>query len=255
MKRALVIVVVMVCYVTAVPAQVTSDGSDSLSSFFQFDDPPPLSCLFTYFPPFFIEHGIELKWFIRSKTFRKIRERYGDPRAVDAIFIRAMQMTNNNTAVSLLLATIACMDHQIVGLKAPIFALYFPLSNESEQEFNRRMRNLPAQLYKDTPSTPSGDRDKLQHFFGSTFLTFVFESRQPAERIGDFIEQGEDAFIVDGVLDDRDIRANRQGQEFGLALLDDNHRLPSDFLKYELAGVSLRDSTQFTDQPTCSGIW
>lgn len=255
MKRVLVIVVVMVCSVGDVSAQPMIDSSDSLSAFFQFDDPPPLNCLFTFFPPFFIEHGIELKWFIRSKTFRRIRERFGDPRAIDAIFIRAMQMTNNNTAVSLFLATIACMDHQIIGLKVPIFALYLPLSNESEQEFNRRVSNLPRKLYEDSPMTSSGDRDKLQHLFGSTFLTFIFESRQPAERIGDFVEQGEDAFIVDGVLDERDMRANRQGQEFGLALLDDNHRLPSEFLNHEIAGATLTDSTQFTDQPICSGIW
>ena len=238
-----------------VSAQSTIDSTELLSAFFQFDDPPPLSCLFTYFPPFFIEHGIDLKRFIRTKTFKRVRERFGDPRAVDAIFIRAMQMTNNNTAVSLLLATIACMDHQLVGLKVPIVALYFPLSNESDEEFDRRVQNLPRKLYKDSPPTPNGDRDKLQHFFGSTFLTYVFESRQPAERIGDFIEQGEDAFIVDGVDDDRDMRTNRQGQEYGLALLDDNHRLPSEFLKSEIAGATLKGSTLFTDQSTCSGIW
>ena len=229
--------------------QLKNDTADTLRRYFQFDDPSGLSCLFTYFPPVFIQHGIELKDFIRSKTFRAIRLAYGDVRAVDAVYVRAMQMTNNNTAMALLLAAIATFDHRLVGLKVPVFQLFFPLSNESLEQFNWRVNNLPVQLYADTP--PSGDRDKLQHFFGSAFLTFIFESRDVAERFGDFVEEGEDTFIVDGVLDNRDLRADRQGQDFGIALLGDNNRLPSKFLKFQIASknVSLLESLP------CTGVW
>jgi hypothetical protein len=220
--------------------------TDSLSSYFEFEDASPLSCLFTYFPPFFIQHGIELKSFVRSKTFHRLRNVYGDVRALDALFIRAMRMTNNNTAVSLLLATIASFDHRVVGLKIPVFNLYFPLSDESERDFLRRIKNLPSRLYADTPNDSSGDRDKLQHFLGSAFLTFAFESQDAAMRIGDFVEEGEEAFIVGGVNDDRDLRSDRQGQAFGAALLDDNRRLPSEFLKRGAAGVSSSASASCT---------
>lgn len=233
MRLAVLTVSLTVFLIHPSAAQPNNTNPDSLSSYLRFDESGSIDFLAAYFPPFFIQSGIELKSFIRSNLFLRLRRQYGDTRSVDAIYTRAMKITNDNTAVALLLSVIACFDHRIVGLKIPVFALFFPLSNESEIEFNRRVKNLPTKIYRDTP--PTGDRDKLQHFFGSAFLSFVFESRQPAERIGDFIEEGEDAFIVDGALDERDMRANHQGQEFGLALLKNNHQLPSEFLTTNLA--------------------
>jgi len=231
-------------------------ATDSLRPYFEFENPSPLSCLYIYFPPFLIQHGIETKSFIRSKTFRQIRERFGDVRSVDAIYIRAMQMTNNNTAIALLLSTIGCIEHSLVGLNVPVFSLYFPLTNESEQEFSRRVQRLPSRLYSDTPNTEAGDRDKLQHFFGSAFLTFIFESRDAAMRFGEFVEKGEDAFIVGGVDDDRDRRADRQGQHFGAALLDDNRRLPSEFLGVQLSSeTNMLFVSYVNNVPLCSGRW
>lgn len=231
-------------------SQTPETPGDSLARYLQFEDPSPLSCLFTWFPPFFIQHGIELKAFIRSGTFRRIRQKYGDPRALDAIFIRAMQLTNNNTAVALLLSAISSFDHRLVGVRVPVFRLFFPLSDESDEEFARRVRHLPAKLYADSPRDSSGDRDKPQHFFGSAFFTFICESEASADRFGEFIERGEDAFIVGGVDDERDRRANHQGQRFGAALLDDNRRLPSDYL-----GLSHSSGSVYRNLPFCIGVW
>ena len=225
------------------------NGNDSLARYLQFDDPSPLSCLLTLLPPVFIQHDLELKSFIRSATFRRIRDRYGDPCAANAIYVRAMQLTNNNTAIALLLSAFASFDHQVIGLKVPVFALFFPLTNESDQEFDHRVRNLPTELYPDTP--PAGDRDKLQHFFGSAFLSFVLESAPPADRFGEFVEQEEGQWIVGGANDDRDRRSNRQGQHFGLSLLDNNRRYPSDFMQLRLA-KSKKPSMNDTH---CEGIW
>jgi len=203
--------------------------TDSLSAYFQFDSTSGLGFLQTYFPSFFIQNGLELKSFIRSGTFKQLRLQVGDLKSIDAIFIRAMKLTNNNTAVALFLSTVACFDHRTIGLNVPVFALFFPLSNESGAEFKERVANLPRKLYADTPRGKIGDRDKLQHFFGSAFIAYAFESSEPAERASDFIENGEEAFIVDGTLDTRDIRANRQGQRFGLALLKNHCQLPSEY--------------------------
>jgi hypothetical protein len=167
-----------------------------------------------------------------------------------------MQMTNNNTAMALLLSTISCFDHKLVGIDVPLFNLYFPLSNESEEEFTRRAKHLPAHLYDDSPATEQGDRDKLQHFFGSAFLAFVFESADASMRFGEFVEKGEDAFIVGGINDDRDLRADRQGQDFGIAVLDDNRRFPSEYLKAPLVSGSREGSASFVnDVPLCGGVW
>ena len=235
----MIILLILVVYHDG-KSQPERPSSDSLSAYFIFDDPAPLSCLYTWLPPFFIQHGIEMKSFIRSRAFREIRQTYGDRKSIDAIYVHAMQLTNNNTAVALFLSAVATFDHRTVGFKIPLLSLFFPLSNESDEEFDRRLRHLPVQLYDDTP--PEGDRDKLQHFFGSAFLTVLFESSHPAVRIGDFIEVGEDAIIVDGVDDVRDRRANRLGSRFGRAVLDDNHRLPSEFFRIDVKKNSIPDS-------------
>lgn len=206
---------------------------DSLEQYFRFKKTTAIGFLFNYFPPFLIERGMELKSFIRSKTFGDIRTTYGDTKAIDAMYLRAMQLTENNTGVALFLSTISAFDHKIVGIENPFFLLYFPLTSESDNEFTRRVRNLPTHIYDDSPI--QGDRDKIQHFFGSAFLAYIFESRCAAERFGSLIELGEDVFIVNGVLDKRDERANQQGREFGLALLQNSRRLPSEFLKFHIA--------------------
>lgn len=234
-------------------AQQATIPPDSLFEYFQFEETASFSFLETYFPPLLIQDGIVLKSFIRSKTFLEIRNQFTDLKAVDAIFIHAMKLTNDNTAIALMLSSLATFDHRMVGLKIPALKLYFPLSNESEKEFSKRVNNLPVRLYADSPANQFGDRDKLQHFFGSAFLAFVFESRDASERFGTFIEKGEDAFIVDGSIDERDIRANHQGQQFGLALLHDNHRLPSEFLKFEIAIA--HDFSRVEDIPMCKGVW
>jgi hypothetical protein len=256
MRRVFVIVLITHCSLTVVVSQSSTSSSDSLLAYLQFEDPSPLSCLYTYFPPFFIQHGIELKSFIRSKTFRRIRAQFGDLRAVDAIYVRAMQMTNNNTAMALLLSSIACFDHRLVGINVPVLSLYFPLSNESEEEFARRVKRLPTHLYDDSPNNEQGDRDKLQHFFGSAFLAFVFESGDVSMRFGEFVEKGEGAFIIGGINDDRDLMADRQGQDFGVAVLDNNRRFPSKFLKTPVSSTNKeRETTLMNDVPLCAGVW
>ncbi len=231
--------------------EVPPDSADSLNRYLQFEDPAPLSCLFTYFPPFFIQNDLTLKEFIRSNEFREIRKRYGDKRAMDAIYVRAMQLTNNNTTIALFLATLATFDHLLVGLKVPVFNLAFALSNESDEEFQLRIRNLPRTLFDDTPPGKYGDRDKLQHFFGSAFLTVLFESPQSAERFGEFVEIEEEKFIVGGVNDIRDLNADRCGQRFGMALLDDNRRFPTEFLKKRLSSLKAISRVDVS----CIGVW
>ncbi len=213
---------------------------DTLRHYFKFEDAAPLTGLFAFFPPIFLQHDMEMRAFLRSRTFRAIRNAYGDRRSLDALFVRAMCLTNNNTALALLLCAVTTFDHRMVGIRLPVFRIYIPLSNESDEEFRRRLVHLPAHLFGDSPSGEAGDRDKLQHIFGSAFLAFVFESTGSADRVGDFVERGEPLFIVGGVDDDRDMRANRIGERFGKALLEDNLRFPSRFLDQSLAGDSLQ---------------
>lgn len=190
----------------------------------------------SFFAPFFfpkiLQDEYRLKEFVCSEEFRSFRQTYGDVKAVDAIFDCALRLSWNNAYEALLLSFLGTLEHRNFGIKLPLLGalLWVPLTSEFPDEFHRRVGALPAKLYDDSPRGESGDRDKLQHFFGSALITYTTESRDAAQRIGLFIEWGEDRFVVDGSLDQRDIRANMQGQDFAACLLRDASVLPSKFL-------------------------
>ena len=176
-------------------------------------------------------HG--LREYIRSDEFAEVRLRSGDLVAVDEIYAEALNLSWNNHYEALLISLVATMDHRRFGVDLPIVGalFWFPLTSEFEEDFEDRVRALPVRLYYDTPDGVAGDRDKLQHFFGSAFLTYVFESREATQRVGEMIEGSEEQFVVDGVFDERDLRANRHGEAFGMSLLGRNEVVPSEFLQ------------------------
>lgn len=189
----------------------------------------------SFFAPFFfpkvLQDEYRLKEYLCSDEFSSLRRSKGDLDAVDALFEKAMSLSWGNTYEALLLLFVCTMEHRTVGVNMPVVGplLWFPLTSEFPDEFRRRVKALPSRLYSDTPRDAFGDRDKLQHFFGSAFLTYTFESEGVAERFGNFVEWGEDKFVVEGALDTRDIRANRQGQKFGTSLLNGEVVSPSAF--------------------------
>jgi hypothetical protein len=185
-----------------------------------------------------------LKRYLRSEKFIFIKEKLGDTRAVDDIYHRALEISRNDLSEALFISFLATMDHREVGMKLPIVKLpfYFPLTSESEEEFKYRVVNLPRHFYIDSPPGEYGDRDKLQHFFGSAFLAYSFRSRALARLAGNFVEWGEEEFIIGGLSDPRDLRADAQGEEFGIALGDDPRTLPSTFLQVQLVLTGSRVS-------------
>jgi hypothetical protein len=106
-------------------------------------------------------------------------------------------------------------------LKLPIF-----LTSESENDFKKRVENLPAHIFNDTIN----DKDKLQHFFLSAYLAYLNGGRKTADRVGILIEEGEKIHLS-LVRDERDILANRCGQSFGLSLHKNPFALPIPLLE------------------------
>ena len=188
-----------------------------------------------------------LKEYITSDEFAAIRRGAGDLVAVDALYDRALDLSWHNIPEALFISAFATMDHRRVGVRLPGIGalLWFPLTSEFSGDFSLRLRALPSRLYPDTPNDPGGDRDKLQHFFGSAFLAYSAKSNDPAERVGDFVEDTEEEFIVGGVNDVRDKRSNGHGRRFGLMLLADENALPSKY--FLLAPPSLAGP----DRPRC----
>ncbi|GEM_PF-414854 len=182
------------------------------------------------FTPEIIKETRRIRRYVRDGRFRVLLERCGDMRAVDAIYQKALRISNYNIPRALFLSMMAVLEHQNVDIKVPIVgSIGLPLTFEEDSLFHARRRNLPARLYVDSPASEEGDKDKLQHFFASAYIAYVSGSRDLARASGNFVEWGEAQFVVGGVDDPRDKRANKQGERFGHDLITVKNLLPSDY--------------------------
>ena len=185
-------------------------------------------------------HGIEpqilsdvqtVRDYIRNEQFQKFRKQYNDVTTVDFIYLKALQTTHHDFERALFVSFLAVLEHRVIHIKT-VFALTIPmmLTFETDSSFTTRVRHLPNNIYPDSPHGVARDRDKLQHFFGSAFLSYVLGQPEMVHAIGDLLEWAEPGMVVGGANDPRDKRANLQGNQFGKDLLIVNNLLPSDYL-------------------------
>ncbi len=179
-----------------------------------------------------------IREYICDGRFRDLRSKCGDMCAIDAIYLKSLKIADYNIARALFLSFLAVLEHRKIDVKMPIFkSLALPLTFEEDSIFDIRVKNLPNQVYSDTPPGSYGDVDKLQHFFGSAYLAFASESPGLAHTTGDIIEWLEPILIVGGTDDPRDKRANKQGKSFGRDLLIVKTLLPSDYLTFPFEDI------------------
>jgi hypothetical protein len=196
--------------------------------FFPVDD---TTCIIdpNYFFPSFFRDEAELKRFIRDPRYFTLRRAADDTIAVDAIFLRALEIADGDTRQALLIALFATMDHARFGIRIPLLgSLYLPLTFESLDVYKQRHTNLPRHLLPDSVGLRMSDKDKLQHFFGAALLMYETDSESLVEWFGTMLEKGEGLFVIGGLNDERDKLANKLGREFGRRLLDGEDVLPSD---------------------------
>jgi hypothetical protein len=187
------------------------------------------------FTPQIIIDSKYIRDYIRDEKFQALRMRCGEMRTVDAIYMKSLRIAEYNIARALFISLMAVLEHRNVDFEIPIIkSLKVPLTFEEDSIFFARIKHLPARLYKDSPANQAGDRDKLQHFFASAYLTYASEAPQLTKTAGDFVEWGEAKFVVGGSDDQRDKRANKQGERFGRDLLIVKTLLPSDYLTFRL---------------------
>lgn len=220
-----------VLFILYLPSFIFSQDQDTLwlnEDWYYSTETSSLFDVTGFLPPFFKDEA-RLKRYLRDERFYELRKRYDDTLAVDAIFDRAMLIADDDVKHALLIATVAVMDHRRLGLRIPLLgSVYIPLTFESDSLFRIRRTHLPKKLLNDFRR--SSDKDKLQHFFGSAYVAYVFNSDAVARWFGDLFETGEESFVLGGRIDPRDKLANEKGREFGLRLLRDARTLPSDVL-------------------------
>lgn len=211
------------------------DGQDGKGWDFGREPNPGFSigrALGNFLTPPIIRETNEIRKYVRDTRFVAMRRQCGDLDAIDAIYRRAFRIAEYDVGRALFLSMMASLEHQNVDIKVPVLGkIGLPLTFEEDSLFKSRINNLPTQIYTDSPRTREGDRDKLQHFFGSAYLTFASESPGLARSTGNLIEWGEAKFVVGGADDPRDRRANKQGELFGHQLIFSRNLLPSEFLQ------------------------
>jgi hypothetical protein len=186
------------------------------------------------FTPQIIIDTKHIRQYVLDERFQVLRNRCGDMRTIDAIYLKSLKIADYNIARALFLSLMAVLEHRKVDVKMPIVSsLKVPLTFEKDSIFSARIKHLPTHVYSDSPTAPEGDRDKLQHFFGSAYLSYASEAPGFTRTLSNLIEWGEPVFIVGGTDDPRDKRANKQGESFGRDLLVVKTLLPSDYLTFQ----------------------
>lgn len=228
---------ILVCCMFSPPLHAQCDGTpgpDGLTWDYDEDDEKGFSIgvfLGDLFTPQLIKDTRSIRGYIRDPRFKELLRRCGDVRAVDGIYLKALKIAEYNIPRALFLSMVATMEHQNIDVRLPLVgAVGLPLTFEDDSLFKARLMNVPSRIYQDTPPEDHGDKDKLQHFFGSAYLAYMSESPEFARTTGNVVEWGEAEMVVGGVNDPRDKRANKQGETFGHDLLFVKTLLPSDYL-------------------------
>lgn len=225
----------LLLFVSYARAQTINDVSpDNLAWDFDTDTTEGFSVgrfLSDTFTPQIITDTRHIREYVRDRRFRLLLIQWGDMRATDAIYLKSLKIADYNIARALFLSLMAVLEHRNVDLKVPVFtSVAVPLTFEEDSLFFARVKNLPSRFFPDSQDHPEGDRDKLQHFFASAYLTYVSEAPELARTAGNLVEWGEAKFVVGGSDDPRDKRANSLGDSFGRDLLIVDTLLPSDYL-------------------------
>jgi hypothetical protein len=199
--------------------EVTVDSSDAFTY--------GKNIFLSFLLPKGIAEGVALRSYLRSSSWSEFRSSHSDREAFDEIFIDADELCNDNRTAATLASSIAVLEHKTIPFKL-LFGIVaqLPLTMESQKDFDIRVAKLPVYLY----DSLAEDRDKLQHFFFSSYFQRILKMNSLVVLLGDAVEIGEDLFIIGGVNDRRDRHANYDGLRFGESCYRDLLPMPSDYL-------------------------
>lgn len=178
----------------------------------------------------------ELRDYIRSDRFPQVsRNRNQELSHIDLLFTKGMELSNNNMNTALLAISFAVLNRTYIRPTFPLIGIVrLPLPAEDSMDAVPRIRKLPRYFFNDSPRDKWGDSAKLVHFFGSAYLTYATLTKKFPDAVGIWVEEGEVAFKLDSIAQQRDVFIDRLGQDFGAALSKGREVLPSDFLKTKI---------------------
>ncbi len=186
----------------------------------------------------FVEKNLEesinyLVDFVNSDNFKELRHRNSDLDLIDTLFLRAIKFNNYDYSEALLSLTFVTLPFQKMPLHIPYTKIVFNLNLPSGDDYqiSTKIKNLPKNIFNDSPKSNFGDKDKVAHFFGNAYLAHSVSIFNLSKFLSIFVELFEDTFKVEGGIDNRDFVANHLGYLFGKELLNNPHSIPSESLK------------------------
>lgn len=177
-----------------------------------------------------LEDGINsIVDFINSDEFNELKNKNSDLALIDTLFLRAKKFHNDDIGETLLTLTFATLPFEIMPLHIPYTGILFKVKLPSGDPnlIDLKIENLPKHIFEDSPNSKFGDKDKIAHFFGNAYFSYTVTLFNLSKFLSIFVELFEDAFKVDGGIDNRDYIANYLGYEFGQELLVNPNSLPS----------------------------
>ena len=172
-----------------------------------------------------------LSEFIASDYFNQLKKTNDDLELTDTLFLRAVKFKNFDYSEALLALTFATVPYNEVPIQFPLIGILdYPLVSANDSVFLQKNKNLPKDLFYDSPKDNFGDKDKLAHFFGSAFISYSSNIFDLGDLIGYFVEVFEQSFKVQSSIDQRDLRTNKLGNIFGEALKKNKNVLPSQIM-------------------------
>ncbi len=118
-----------------------------------------------------------VRHYILDERFQVLRNRCGDMRTIDAIYLKSLKIADYNIARALFLSFLAVLEHRTVDFKMPIVSpLKVPLTFEKDSVFFARMNHLPTHIYSDSPTTHGGIEINFSIF--SDLLIFLMHLKR-----------------------------------------------------------------------------
>ena len=170
-----------------------------------------------------------LSGFIASDYFLELKKTIPQLNLVDSIYLRAVKFYNEDYSEALLALTFTTVPYRKVPITLPLInvEIQYPLISADLDTYLLKNQNLPSQLYYDSPQNNYGDKDKLAHFFGNSFIGYAEPVFDLADVFGYFVEAFEEDFKAQSKVDFRDMNVNLYGKLFGDLLEKNKKILPS----------------------------
>ena len=170
-----------------------------------------------------------LSGFIASDYFLELGQTTPQLNLVDSIYLRAVKFYNEDYSEALLALTFTTVPYRKVPITLPLInvEIQYPLISADLDTYLLKNQNLPSQLYYDSPQNNYGDKDKLAHFFGNSFIGYAEPVFDLADVFGYFVEAFEEDFKAQSKVDFRDMNVNLYGKLFGDLLEKNKKILPS----------------------------